>query len=343
MNNIFQNIEECIGATPVVELKTSFLPSHKKLFLKLEFFNPTFSIKDRTALGLIKDAFVRGQLKLGGTIIESTSGNLGKSLAMLGASMGFKVILVIDPKAPQTMINWCQAYGAEVVLVNTPDQFGGYQSARISKVRDLLEQHPNAYWPNQYDNVANPNFHYHQTATEILNLEIDAVCGSVSTGGHLSGIAKNLRTYRDDISILGCDVKGSAIFGEKFQPYLLNGVGLAWQSANTHLELLDHSTNISDNDAISMCHVIARENGILLGGSGGLTVVAALSYLLQDHANSALAIIADSGINYLHQIYDKSWLKEHNIVLSSVEALQQKLTQIAFTARADVEPLDVPA
>lgn len=102
MNNVFQNIEECIGETPVIQLKTPFLPSHKKLFLKLEFFNPTFSIKDRTALGLVKDAFVRGQLKLGGTIIESTSGNLGKSLAMLGASMGFKVILVIDPKAPQT-------------------------------------------------------------------------------------------------------------------------------------------------------------------------------------------------------------------------------------------------
>lgn len=342
MKNVFQNIEECIGETPVIELKTPLLPSHKKLFLKLEFFNPTFSIKDRTALGLVKDAFVRDQLKLGGTIIESTSGNLGKSLAMLGASMGFKVILVIDPKAPQTMINWCQAYGATVVLVDTPDQFGGYQSARINKVRELLQQHPNAYWPNQYDNAANPNFHYHQTATEILNLKLDAVCGAVSTGGHLSGIAKNLRTYRDDISILGCDVKGSAIFGEKFQPYLLNGVGLAWQSANTNLTLLDHHTNINDNDAISMCHLIARENGVLLGGSGGLTVFAALGYLLQDYSDHALAIIADSGINYLHQIYDDAWLKEHEIMLSSADTLQQKLIQLNFTALA-AEPINVPA
>lgn len=342
MDNVFQNIEECIGSTPVIELKTSFLPNHKKLFLKLEFFNPTFSIKDRTALGLIKDAFVRGQLKLGGTVIESTSGNLGKSLAMLGASMGFNVILVIDPKAPQTMINWCQAYGATVVLVDTPDQFGGYQSARINKVRELLQQHPNAYWPNQYDNAANPNFHYHQTATEILNLDIDAVCGAVSTGGHLSGIAQNLRTYRNDISILGCDVKGSAIFGDKFKPYLLNGVGLAWQSANTNLSVLDHYTHIDDNDAIAMCHLIARENGILLGGSGGLTVFAALGYLLQNHANNALAIIADSGINYLHQIYDKNWLEEHQIALDSASRLQQKLAVLDFTSLVS-ERADVPA
>ena len=313
MKKILNNIDEYIGNTPVIQLNHPLIPKGKKLFLKLESFNPTFSIKDRTALGLIKHAFSTGKLQKGGLVIESTSGNLGKSLAMLGAVMDFKVILVVDHKVPQNMINWCQAYGAQIVVVTEADQWGGYQTSRIQKVKELLAKNKSAYWPNQYDNQANPEYHFFETANELLDLDVESVFGAISTGGHLTGIARSLHAHKDKVSIIACDVVGSAIFGEKFKPYLLNGVGLAWKSANTDLALFDQICNVSDQEAISICHSLAQHSGLLLGGSGGLVVFAAMSNLLQGRSDKALAIIADSGINYLHQIYDENWLSQHGI------------------------------
>ena len=330
MSRVFDSIDQCIGDTPIIELRHPLLPLQKKLFLKLELFNPTFSIKDRTALGLIKKAFSTGELQRGGLVIESTSGNLGKSLAMLGATMGFKVILVVDQKVSQTMINWCKAYGAEVCVVTEADQWGGYQAARIKKVKELLALHKNAHWPNQYDNQANPEYHYAETANELLALEFDSIFGAVSTGGHLTGIARQLHSHKKGIEVIACDVAGSAIFGQPFKPYLLNGVGLAWKSANTDLAEFDHICNVADQDAISTCHSLAKNAGLLLGGSGGLVVFAAMSYLLQDHANQALAIIADSGINYLHQIYDDEWLAQHGVTILENQQLSNRLQHFLF-------------
>lgn len=330
MSKISQNIEEYIGNTPVIELSHPLLPKKKKLLLKLESFNPTFSIKDRTALGLIKHAFSTGKLQRGGLVIESTSGNLGKSLAMLGAAMGFKVILVVDQKVSQNLINWCKAYGAEVVVVTEADEWGGYQASRIQKVKELLVKNKNAYWPNQYDNQANPDYHYSDTANELLQLDIDSVFGAVSTGGHLSGIARCLHEHKKGIEVVACDITGSAIFCEKFKPYLLNGVGLAWKCANTDTASFDKVCNVTDQDAISTCHLLAKNSGLLLGGSGGLVVFAAMSYLLQDHSDKALGIIADSGINYLHQIYDDAWLAQHGIDLLSIPQLTHRLNNFSF-------------
>lgn len=329
-NKIFQSIDECIGHTPVVELNFPFLPREKKLLIKLESFNPTFSIKDRTALGLIKHAFATGKLKTGGLVIESTSGNLGKSLAMLGAAMKFKVILVVDPKVSSNMVNWCKAYGAEVVVVTETDENGGYQKTRIDRVKSLIDMHPDAYWPNQYDNQANPDFHYEKTARELLELDVDSIFGAVSTGGHMTGIGRCLREHKSKAEIIACDVQGSAIFAQPFAPYLLNGVGLAWRSANLDLTVFNKVCNVSDQDAISTCHLLAKNAGLLLGGSGGLVVFAAMSYLLQDYSDKALCIVADSGINYLHQIYDDNWLHKHKIALLDVPQLLDRLNQFAM-------------
>lgn len=191
--NIFENIAACIGNTPIVELKHNFISPNKKLYLKLEAFNPTFSIKDRTALGLVKFGFSSGKLKTGGTLIESTSGNLGKSFAMLGAVFKFKVIIIVDPKISTSMIKIYKAYGAEVIMIDNSDKNGGYQKARLQKVKNLLKQNPDAFWPNQYDNAANPEFHYETTALEILSVNVNGIFGAVSTGGHLCGIGRRLK------------------------------------------------------------------------------------------------------------------------------------------------------
>ncbi len=325
-----QRVDELIGNTPVMELAHPLIPKEKKLLLKLESFNPTLSIKDRTALGLIQHAFANGTLQRGGTVIESTSGNLGKSLAMLGAAMDFKVILVVDPKTSQTMRNWCEAYGADVVIVTQPDENGGYQKTRIQKVQELLAQNKNAYWPNQYDNSANPDFHYSKTATELLDLDIDSIFGAVSTGGHMTGIARSIKKQKPEVEIIACDVMGSAVFGNKFEPYLLNGIGLAWKSSNLDLSFFNNICNVDDQSAISICHLIAKNSGILLGGSGGLVIFAAMSHLLQGCSDKALCIIADSGTNYLHQIYDKNWLTEHGVHLLDMNQIRNRLLHFSF-------------
>lgn len=330
MSTVFKSIDQCIGNTPIIELRHPLLPKSKKLLLKLESFNPTFSIKDRTALGLIKHAFATGKLQRGGLVIESTSGNLGKSLAMLGSAMGFSVILVVDKKASANTINWCKAYGAEIVVVTEEDKNGGYQKGRINKVKELLDKYKNAYWPNQYENVANPEYHYQETAKELLQLDIESVFGAVSTGGHMTGIAKGLHVSNNDIDIIACDVFGSAIFGDSFKPYLLNGVGLAWKCANIDLTLFSKVCSIADVDAISTCHSLARNTGLLLGGSGGLVVFSAISYLLQNYADKALAIIADSGINYLNQIYDDEWLYQNKISLLNYSQLAHRMKKLQF-------------
>lgn len=318
-------VSELIGNTPVFSLVHPLVPEHKKLFLKLEQFNPNFSIKDRTALGLIQKAFESGRLKRGGTVIESTSGNLGKSLAMLSASMGFHLIVVVDPKVSRNSLNWFKSFGAEVDIVDVPDASGGYQTARVTRVRELLELYPGAYWTNQYDNADNPRYHETVTAKEFLDLPVDMIFGSVSTGGHFGGISKGLRAARPEIRSMACDVAGSAIFGTPFRPYLLNGLGLSWRAENTDLEDFDYLNSVTDQNAISLCRLIARDTGLLLGGSSGVVIFSALMALQLKEVQSVMAIAPDSGINYLEQFYDDEWLAEKQVRLLSCDQLRQQL------------------
>jgi len=136
---------------------------------------------------------------------------------------------------------------------------GGYQQTRIYRVKELLQLDPNAYWPNQYDNPDNPTFHQDYTALELSDLNFDLLVGAVSTGGHLTGIARWIKANRPTTQVLACDVEGSAIFGTPFKPYLVNGVGLSWRADNTDFSVFDHQCQISDQEAISLCHQIARE------------------------------------------------------------------------------------
>lgn len=312
---IYGNITECIGNTPIVALEDELVPTKKKLFLKLDYFNPNFSVKDRTAFGMVKKALERGELKPGGILIESTSGNLGKSLAMLGAVYQFRVLIVVDPKISQSLLKWYKAYGAEIEMVTEVDEDGGYQKTRYRRVKDLLSKYPDAYWPNQYDNPSNPSYHFETTAQEVIDLPMDAVVGAVSTGGHLCGIGRLIKEKRPEIQIVACDVKGSAIFNNSFHPYLINGVGLSWRTKNTDLSVIDQICIASDEEAISTCRILARDHGIMIGGSGGLAVITALSYLNHSDANNVLAIIPDTGINYLDQIYNDEWLYSKGISL----------------------------
>lgn len=326
-----KDLRELIGHTPVYELRDPLIPSGRKLYLKLEAFNPNLSVKDRTALGLIEAAMARGALAPGGTIIESTSGNLGKSLAMLGASLGFRVVVVVDPKVPTAILNWYRAYGAEVDLVDVPDSTGSFQRARIARVQELLRLRPGAYWPNQYDNLDNQEGHCNNTGPEMLSdlnlLGAEAIVGSVSTGGHLCGIAMHVKRENPAIRVFAGDVHGSAIFGGTFRPYVINGLGLGWRAGNTRTDVLDAVVYGSDLHAVSLCRLLAREHGLLVGGSSGIVLFAALAALRRGLAGSALAILPDSGVSYLDQIYDDGWLEEQGLRPLSRDALDDELSE----------------
>lgn len=314
---VTKDLRGLIGHTPVFELQDSLVDRGKRLYLKLEAFNPNLSVKDRTALALIDSAMKKGALAPGGTIIESTSGNLGKSLAMLGASMGFRVIVVVDPKVPPTILNWYRAYGAEVDLVDTPDANGSFQRARIARVKELLELNPGAHWPNQYDNLDNQEGHCSNTGPEVMEdaaaLGVEAIVGSVSTGGHLCGIAMHVKRKDPAMKVFAGDVRGSAIFSPSFSPYLINGLGLGWRAGNTRTDVLDGVILGTDVQAVSLCRLLAKEHGLLLGGSSGIVLFASLAALSQDLTDSVLAILPDSGVSYLDQIYDDRWAKENGI------------------------------
>lgn len=326
MNSVIrESVAECIGNTPVIELHDSLVPTGKRLLLKLEYYNPSFSIKDRTALGLIKAAMTTGRLTKGGTLIESTSGNLGKSLAMLGAVYGFNVIVVIDAKTSPTVIRWCEAYGARMEMVRETDESGGYQKTRVARVKKLLEEIPGAIWLNQYDNPDNPDFHYATTGEEVARFSPDTVVGSVSTGGHLCGISRKVKQKHPGTVVIACDVEGSSVFGGPFHPYLVNGSGLSWRCKNTDLCVLDKVCLLSDQEAISVCRLLARDNGLLFGGSAGLVVCGSLAWLKQSTVRSVLAIVPDTGANYLDQIYNNDWLAERGIRLLSRAELNEHL------------------
>lgn len=310
---IYSNILETIGNTPVINLESNFIPNGKKLLLKLEQFNPCHSIKDRAVLGLVLDAERKGMIQKGDTLIETTSGNVGKALAMIGAVLGYKVIIVVDKKVSSRTSDTYKAYGAKVIIISTPDESGSMQTTRINKIKQLLEDIPRSFWINQYDNPANLEFHYNTTAHEIMEHETDLFVSAIGTGGHISGIGKKLKERGCHTHILGADVVGSAIFNKPYFPYSIHGVGLEQKALNTKTEYIDKLVIIDDFCAISMCHIIAKEHGILLGGSGGLAICAGILALNKYDYKSALVIIPDGGNNYIESIFNNDYITEKDV------------------------------
>jgi 2,3-diaminopropionate biosynthesis protein SbnA len=314
---IVNNIVNTIGNTPVVLVTDPYFNS-SKIYLKLETFNPTFSIKDRAAKALIEYAENNRLLNKETTIIESTSGNLGRALAIIAAVKGYKLVLVVDPKVPTATVNFYKAIGVTIVYVNIPDEVGSYQKARIQKVKELQHEIPNSYWPNQYDNPANPQGYKETLAQEILAdfNTLDYLVAAVSTGGHLSGIAQGIKNRYENLSVVAVDAQGSSIFGAPSSQYLLNGIGLSWTPGNLQHNLIDSVTMISDQQAFSACRLLLKDKGIFVGGSGGAVFCACLklSRLATDE-KTILGIIPDSGINYLDSIYNEDWLQENKVNL----------------------------
>ncbi len=312
-----QTIIDTIGQTPLVQLQRLTHSNEATIALKCERTNPGGSVKDRPARFILETAERAGLLLPGATIIESSSGNFGISLAMFGAAKGYRVIILVDPKITPTNLALLEAYGAEVEVVTAQDDSGSYHKTRIARANELARQIPGAFRPDQCFNLLNSEAHANSTAHEILQdagPELAMVIAAVSTGGQLGGIARHIKRVAPHVQVIGVDAVGSAIFGGPAHSYLMPGVGLGWTPANIPLSLLDQAFMVPDEDAFLACRVLARHEGILVGASSGAVLLVALAYAQQlGPGNRIVAIGADSGERYLQTVYNHEWLTAHGL------------------------------
>jgi len=310
---IHDSIVDAIGNTPLVRL--SRIHPHGNLVAKVESTNPGGSIKDRIGIGMIERAEENGWLKPGDTIVEPTSGNTGVGLAMAAAIKGYKLICVMQDKQSKEKQDLLKAYGAEVHLC--PTDVDPVDSRSYYSVAKELSSRPNHYQPDQYTNPANPAAHVQATGPEIWEQTgggIDIFVAGVGTGGTISGNAKFLKDVNPDLLVVGVDPEGSiytAVTDEDVTTYLIEGVGEDFWPGTYDPDLTDSYEMVTDAEAFAMTRRLAVEEGILVGGSGGMAVVGAVRAAAQNPEKLTVVLIPDSGRSYLSKIFNDQWMTDN--------------------------------
>lgn len=296
----YNNILELIGDTPVVKLNRIVPEGAADVYVKLEMFNPTKSVKDRAAFNMIQMAEKDGLIEKGATIIEPTSGNTGIGLAMVAAAKGYRSILVLPDNATKERINLLKAFGSEVVLTPSDDKMPG----AISKALELQKEIPNSFIPQQFENKANPDIHRTTTAMEILEQmdgKLDAFVASAGTGGTITGTGETLKEHLPELYVAVVEPKGSPVLsGGKPGKHKLVGTSPGFIPDILNTEVYDEIMAINDEDAIDVFKKVAREEGIFVGPSAGATIYAAIELAKRLGAGKKVLCIApDTGERYL--------------------------------------------
>jgi cystathionine beta-synthase len=275
-----ETILQSVGKTPLVKLRRVTEGLTASVYAKVESMNPGGSVKDRVALAMIAEAERRGWLRPGGTIIEATAGNTGVGLAMAAAVKGYRCIFVLPDKMSAEKISLLKAYGAEVVITPTnvaPDAPESYNGVADRLSREI----PGGWRPNQFTNLANPEIHYRTTGREIWEQtegRVTVFVAGVGTGGTLSGVARYLKEQNPDVKIVGADPEGSVLSGGTPRPWKVEGIGEDFVPKTFNSQLVDEWIRVSDAESFHMARSLARREGMLLGGSSGTAVAAALQF-----------------------------------------------------------------
>jgi cystathionine beta-synthase len=316
----YPTLLDLVGGTPIVRLDKLGRDVEPTLLAKLEHLNPGGSVKDRIGLPMIEQAERDGKLRPGGTIVEPTSGNTGVGLAIAAAIKGYRCIFVMPDKMSQEKIALLRAYGAEVVICPTavpPDSPESYYSVSDR----LAEEIPGGFKPDQYSNMANPDAHYEVTGPEIWEQtggELAAIVISVGTGGTISGVGRFFKERKPETLIVGADPEGSVYTAQEeadVHPYLVEGIGKDSWPQTMDPDVVDEWMRVSDRDSFLTSRRLAREEGILAGGSAGTTVWAALQIAARFGRDARiLTIVPDTGRNYLSKFYDDNWMLDHGFL-----------------------------
>jgi len=321
----YENIVETIGWTPVVRLRRVTQGLRTPVYAKAEFFNPGGSVKDRIGIAMIEAAERAGTLKPGGLVVEATSGNTGVGLAIAAAVKGYHCVFTMPDKMSQEKARLLRALGAEVIITPTavpPDHPDNY----IMKGRAIAAAHPNAIFVDQHYNPVNPDVHYRTTGPEIWEQTEGRVTHFVcapGTGGTVSGAGRYLKERNPAIRVVAGDPAGS-IYTDyarthrktEGHPYKVEGVGGDKIPSSLHFEVIDEWITVSDRDAMLMARRLAREEGLLVGGSTGLNVVAALDVArrVDDPGALVVTILCDTGERYLSKVFSDEWLRENQLL-----------------------------
>ena len=306
MSKIYHSLTQLVGNTPLLEVenveKTLGLKAH--VLVKLEYFNPGGSVKDRVALAMIEDAEKRGALKPGGVIIEPTSGNTGIGLAWVASVKGYRIILTMPETMSLERRNLLKALGAELVL--TPGSEG--MKGAIARARELQQEHPSSFIPQQFENPANPEAHTRTTAEEIwrdTDGKVDIFVAGVGTGGTLSGTSRGLKKHNPAIKAYAVEPATSAVLeGNPSGPHKIQGIGAGFVPRNFDASAADQILPIQDNDAIRASRLLAQKEGLLVGISAGAALHAAIELAKkpENEGKTIVALLPDTGERYLSTV-----------------------------------------